>query len=77
MSIIIRLNEIEMLKQFVNDMRSLECDVDVIKGRYIIDAKSILGLLSLSLNEPVTARVNTDDEEMIKQFEELCTKYCA
>ena len=77
MSIIIKLNEIEMLKQFVNDMRSLDCDVDIIKGRYIVDAKSILGLLSISLNEPVTARVNTDDEEVIKTFEELCTKYCA
>ena len=77
MSIIIKLNEIEVLKQFVRDIRSLDCDVDVVRGKYVVDAKSILGLLSLSLSEPVTARINTDDEELIKQFEEICTKYCA
>lgn len=77
MSIIIRLNEVEAVKQFVEDMRKLPCDVNVYKNSYVVDGKSILGLLSLSLDAPVTARVITDEEGLIKQFEELCTKYCA
>ena len=76
MSIIIRLNEVARVNQFCEDMRTLCCDVDVLKGHYVVDAKSIMGLFSLALNEPVTVRVNTDDENIIKQFEELCTKYC-
>ena len=77
MSIIIKLNEIDDLKAFVEDMRSLPCDINVCKDSYVVDGKSILGLLSLSLSTPVTAKVISDDEEVIKQFEELCTKYSA
>ena len=77
MSIIIKLNEIDELKAFVDDMRSLPCDINVYKDNYVVDGKSILGLLSLSLSTPITAKVITDDEEIIKKFEELCTKYSA
>lgn len=77
MSIIIKLNEIDELKAFVDDMRSLPCDINIYKDSYIVDGKSILGLLSLSLSTPVTAKVISDDEEVIKKFEELCTKYSA
>ena len=77
MSIIIKLNEIDDLKAFVDDMRSLPCDINVYKDSYVVDGKSILGLLSLSLSTPVTAKVISDDEEVIKKFEELCTKYSA
>ena len=76
MSIIVKLNAIEDVKRFTEDMRLLPCDVDVLKGHYVIDAKSIMGLFSLSLDQPVTVRIHSDDEEVIKQFEELCTKYC-
>ena len=76
MSIIILLNQVEDAKSFVADMRKLPCDVDLIRGHYVIDAKSILGIFSISLAEPIVARILTDDEEVIKQFEDLCTKYC-
>jgi len=76
MSIIINLNDVEMVKQFVDDMRQLPCDIDVIRGHYVIDAKSIMGIFSLSLDQPVTVKIHSEDEETIKKFEELCTKYC-
>ena len=77
MNIIVNLNDVETAKRFVDDMRKIECDVDLVKGHYIIDAKSIMGVFSISLDQPVTARIHSDDEETIKLFEELCTKYCA
>lgn len=77
MSIIVNLNNVETVKQFVDDMRQLPCDVDIIKGHYIIDAKSIMGIFSLSLDQPVTVKIHSDDEEVIKLFEDICTKYCA
>ena len=77
MSIIINLNDVEMVKQFVDDMRQLPCDIDVIRGHYVIDAKSIMGIFSLSLDQPVTVKIHSEDEEIIKKFESLCTKYCA
>lgn len=77
MSIIVNLNDVEAVKQFVEDMRKMSCDVDIIKGHYVIDAKSIMGIFSLSLDQPVTVKIHSDDEEVIKKFEELCTKYSA
>ena len=77
MSIIVNLNDVETVKRFVDDMRKIECDVDLVKGHYVIDAKSIMGVFSISLDQPVTARIHSDDEEVIKKFEELCTKYSA
>lgn len=77
MNIIIKLNQINDLYTFVQEIHDMPCDVDAFKNHYVIDAKSILGLMSLSLSEPITVRVNTDDEEIIKQFEKICLKYKA
>ena len=75
MSIIIKLNKIEDLYSFVHDIHDCPCDVDAYHERYIVDAKSILGLMSLTLSQPITVRINTDDEELISKFEEICLKY--
>ena len=75
MSILIKLNEIESLKQFVNEIRTLDWDVNAYKESYVVDAKSLLGLMSLSLSDPITVKIITDDEETIKKFEEICLKY--
>ena len=42
---IIKLNSIEKVKDFVNQVSTFECDVDVLYRRYILDAKSIMALL--------------------------------
>ena len=40
------LGTIERVKNFVNEVSHLECDVDIVSGRYVIDAKSIMGIFS-------------------------------
>ena len=75
MSILISLNEIKDLYQFVKEITDMPCDIDAFHNHYVIDAKSILGLMSLTLSEPITVRINTDDEKLIKQFEDICLKY--
>ena len=77
MSIIINLNKVSDLYSFTQEIGSIPYDVDAIRGSYIVDAKSILGLMSLTLSEPITVRINSDDEVAIKQFEEICLKYKA
>ena len=77
MSIIVNLNDVETAKQFVNDMRKIDCDIDLVKDHYVIDAKSIMGVFSVSLDKPVTVKIHSDDVEIVRQFEELCTKYSA
>ena len=57
----ISLNSIDKVKNFVNDINRFNCDFDVVSGRYVIDAKSIMGIFSLDLLNPITLSVQTDD----------------
>ena len=47
------LGTIERVKDFVNEVSRLDCDVDIVSGRYVIDAKSIMGIFSTDLSKPV------------------------
>ena len=47
-SVQISLNSIEKVKSFVNDIARFEADFDLVSGRYVIDAKSIICLLYTS-----------------------------
>ena len=57
----ISLNSIEKVKSFVNEITKFECDFDLISGRYVIDAKSIMGIFSLDLSKPITLNIHADD----------------
>ena len=54
----IKLNNVNDVKEFVNRAMMCEFDIDLISGRYIIDAKSIMGILSLDLSKPINLAVN-------------------
>ena len=49
----ISLNSIDKVKSFVNDITKFDVDFDLVSGRYVIDAKSIMGLFSLDLSKPL------------------------
>ena len=52
-SLKILLNSIEHVKEFVNIVSHFDAEMELIYGRYVIDAKSIMGIFSLNLSEPV------------------------
>ena len=57
----ISLNSIDKVKSFVNDITKFDCDFDLVSGRYVIDAKSIMGIFSLDLSKPITLNVHADN----------------
>ena len=57
----ISLNSIEKVKSFVNDVTRFDSDFDLVSGRYVIDAKSIMGIFSLDLSRPLNLSVHSDD----------------
>ena len=63
----ISLNSIDKVKAFVNEISKFDCDFDLVSGRYVIDAKSIMGIFSLDLSKPLILNADTDDEELIKE----------
>ena len=67
-SCVIRLNTIEKVKNFVSRVSTFECDVDIMYGRYVIDGKSMMGIFSLNLMNPITVMILSNDEEELKRF---------
>ena len=71
----IYLNSIDKVKSFVNDITKFDYDFDLVSGRYVIDAKSIMGIFSLDLSKPIDLNIHADDNveeimEMLKPY--LC-----
>jgi hypothetical protein len=54
------LNSIDKVKAFVNDITKFDTDFDLVSGRYVIDAKSIMGIFSLDLSKPIDLNIHTD-----------------
>ena len=67
----ISLNSIDKVKSFVNDVTKFDCDFDLVSGRYVIDAKSIMGIFSLDLSKPITLNVHAEEnaEEIMAVLE--------
>ena len=59
----IKLTNIQDIREFVNDVILVDFDVDLIQGRYTIDAKSIMGIFSLDLLSPISLVAHTDNAE--------------
>lgn len=58
----ISLNSIEKVKNFVNTIARFDCDFDLVSGRYVIDAKSIMGIFSLDLSRPIDLNIHCDND---------------
>lgn len=64
----IRLNEVSAINDFVNKVSRLSCDVDLVRGRYVIDAKSIMGIFSLDLSKPISLIIHEEKTEAVEKF---------
>ena len=57
----ISLNSIDKVKSFVNDITKFNNDFDLVSGRYVIDAKSIMGIFSLDLSKPIDLNIHAEE----------------
>ncbi len=64
-SVQISLNSIDKVKTFVNEIAKFDSDFDLVSGRYVIDAKSIMGIFSLDLSKPITLNIHAEDDSEI------------
>lgn len=58
----ISLNSIDKVKSFVNDITKFDSDFDLVSGRYVIDAKSIMGIFSLDLSNTIDLNIHSETE---------------
>lgn len=55
------LNSIGDVKDFVNIVSKYSYEIDLVSGRYVVDAKSIMGIFSLDLTKPIRLEIHADD----------------
>ena len=73
--ITILLNDFSKIKKFTNEVSKISSDVDLVRGRYVIDAKSTMGIFTLDLSKPISVVLNSDDETEILQFTNLMEEF--
>lgn len=59
----ILLSSINDVKNFVNIVSKYDYEIDLTSGRYVVDAKSIMGIFSLDLSKPIKVEIHSDDCE--------------
>jgi len=71
----VNLQAINDVKEFVNIVMRYDFDIDLVSGRYAIDAKSIMGIFSLDLSKPIQLNAHTDDaDDFFKDIEKFIVK---
>lgn len=64
------LDSVDKVKDFVREMSKFETDIDLVSSRFIVDAKSLMEILSLDLTKPIEVRIlNKQDERLINTIE--------
>ena len=72
-TVTINLGSIDKVKSFVNDITKFDSDFDLVSGRYVIDAKSIMGIFSLDLSKPINLNIHCDEDNA--EIMEVINKY--
>jgi phosphotransferase system HPr-like phosphotransfer protein len=67
----ISLNTAEKVREFISVASELDCELDLVSGRRVIDGKSMMGIFSLDLTKPIEMNINTreDMEYILKAFQ--------
>ena len=61
----IKLSSIQDVREFVEIVTRYEMEIDLVSGRYLVDAKSIMGIFSLDLMNVITLEVHSDDTDKL------------
>lgn len=69
----ISLNSIDKVKAFVNEVTKYDAEFDLVSGRYVIDAKSIMGIFSLDLSKPIDLNIHSESnlDEILAKLSEF------
>ena len=71
---VITIGTVKNAQKIVEAARNTSYEIDLIRGRYIVDLRSILGILSVDISKPTTIRLHTENKEEGNVFFELIDK---
>ena len=65
----VSLNTIDKVKSFVDKISEMRGEFNIVEGRYVIDAKSIMGIFSLDISKPLVLQVqHLEDQEIFNKM---------
>ncbi|HEX3027603.1 MAG TPA: HPr family phosphocarrier protein [Clostridia bacterium] len=64
----VRLDSVEKVKEFSSVISRVEAECELIEGVHILDAKSIMGIFSLNLAEPIQLDIHSDDRKILDRL---------
>lgn len=64
----ILVGTIDNAKTLCSAAEHTDCEIDLVSGRYIVNAKSIMGIFSLDLSKPIEVFIRTEDTKLINEF---------
>lgn len=62
-TVTVLIDTVDKVKEFVNIITKFEADFDLVSGRYVIDAKSIMGIFSLDLSKRLELIIHTEEKD--------------
>jgi len=68
-NVYVSFNKVNDVKRFIEKISPLEGDFDLIDGMYIIDAKSLMGILAMDLTKPIQLRIQDDSDKTMEAIE--------
>lgn len=71
----INIDNIDKVKEFCENAGKYIDNLDLVSGRYIVDAKSIMGIFSLDISKTIELTIHGDDESAIARFLESIDKF--
>lgn len=71
----VKLEKIQDIEHFINISKNYDFDIDFISGKYVVNGKSIMGVLSLDLTKPIEVHIHSDDAtDFVYKIKDYCVK---
>jgi phosphotransferase system HPr-like phosphotransfer protein len=71
----IKLETIEKVKKFISVIVNFANDIDIVSGRYVINAKSLLAIFSLDLTKELKLVIHDATEQDTERLEKVMEEF--
>jgi len=62
-TVLVSFSGVMDVKRFVESISPLEGNFDLIDGKYVVDAKSLMGIFGMDISKPIQLRIQKDNEK--------------
>lgn len=75
MNLILKFDTFDKVRKFTSIANTFSCDIDIKRGRYVIDGKSMMGILILDFTKPLLATIHSSSKSEIDKFKDVMREF--